>query len=28
VALANKLISLANHPSSTILEKFVKNTVK
>jgi hypothetical protein len=28
VALANKLISLSNHPSSTILEKFVKKTVK
>ncbi len=27
VALANKLVSLANHPSSKILEKFAKNTV-
>ncbi|OGN16268.1 MAG: hypothetical protein A3B99_00820 [Candidatus Yanofskybacteria bacterium RIFCSPHIGHO2_02_FULL_44_12b] len=27
VALANKLVSLANHPSSAILEKFAKNTI-
>lgn len=27
VALANKLVSLANHPSSAILEKFARNTV-
>lgn len=27
VALANKLISLSNHPSSSILEKFAKKTV-
>lgn len=27
VALANKLISLSNHPSSAILEKFANNTV-
>lgn len=27
VALANKLVSLANHPSSTILEKFAKDTL-
>jgi hypothetical protein len=28
VALANKLISLSNHPSSTLLEKFAKTNVK
>lgn len=28
VALANKLISLSNHPSSAILEKFAKSLVK
>jgi hypothetical protein len=28
VALANKLISLSNHPSSVILEKFAKSSVK
>ncbi len=28
VALANKLISLSNHPSTSILEKFVKSSVK
>ncbi len=28
VALANKLISLSNHPSSSILEKFVKTSIK
>jgi len=28
VALANKLISLSNHPSSVILEKFVKTSIK
>lgn len=28
VALANKLISLSNHPSSAILEKFVKSLIK
>jgi len=28
VALANKLISLSNHPSSTILEKFAKSLIK
>jgi hypothetical protein len=28
VALANKLISLSVHPSSTILEKFAKALVK
>ena len=28
VALVNKLISLSNHPSSVILEKFVKNALK
>ena len=28
IALANKLISLSNHPSTSILEKFVKKTVK
>jgi predicted RNA-binding Zn-ribbon protein involved in translation (DUF1610 family) len=27
VALANKLVSLANHPSSAILEKFAKTTI-
>ena len=27
VALANKLVSLANHPSSAILEKFARTTV-
>ncbi len=27
VALANKLVSLADHPSSVILEKFAKNTI-
>jgi len=27
VALANKLVSLANHPSSIILEKFAKRTM-
>lgn len=27
VALANKLVSLANHPSAAILEKFARNTV-
>ena len=27
VALANKLVSLANHPSSAILEKFAKKTI-
>jgi len=27
IALANKLISLTNHPSSNILEKFAKNTI-
>lgn len=27
VALANKLVSLANHPSSKILEKFAKNAI-
>lgn len=28
IALANKLISLSNHPSSTILEKFAKANIK
>lgn len=28
VALANKLVSLANHPSSAILEKFAKTSVR
>src|SRR5690606_26527119 len=28
VALANKLVSLAHHPSSAILEKFAKETMK
>ena len=28
VALANKLISLSNHPSSIILEKFAKSSIK
>lgn len=28
VALANKLVSLANHPSSRILQKFAKNTLR
>jgi hypothetical protein len=27
VALANKLISLSNHPSSDILEKFAKKSI-
>jgi hypothetical protein len=27
VALANKLVSLANHPSSRILQKFAKNSL-
>lgn len=27
VALVNKLVSLANHPSSRILQKFAKQTV-
>lgn len=28
IALANKLISLANHPSKVLLEKFAKNTMQ
>ena len=28
VALANKLVSLANHPSSTILKNFAKSSIK
>jgi hypothetical protein len=27
VALANKLVSLSNHPSSVLLEKFARNTI-
>lgn len=27
VALVNKLVSLANHPSSVILEKFAKKNI-
>lgn len=28
IALVNKLVSLSNHPSSVILEKFAKNSIK
>ena len=27
IALVNKLVSLANHPSSTIIEKFAKRNI-
>jgi len=28
IALVNKLVSLADHPSSAILEKFARNSIK